>query len=69
MSPPESVRQAMATVMLPEVSANRRYLAPGGRVETIARRLGKILAREGLIQRMPDLENLPSRDYLPEDFS
>jgi len=66
---PESVRQAMATVMLPEVSANRRYLAPGGRVETIARRLGKILAREGLIQRMPDLENLPSRDYLPEDFS
>lgn len=63
---PDAVRQAMSMVMLPELAANRRYLAPGGRVETVARRLSDTLLREGLIQQAPDLVDLCRRDYLPE---
>ncbi|MDR9426457.1 MAG: nitrate ABC transporter substrate-binding protein, partial [Marinobacter sp.] len=62
---PDAVFDAMATVMLPELTANRRYLAPGGRLDIIARRLGNILLREGLIEQMPDIANLCTRDFLP----
>jgi NitT/TauT family transport system substrate-binding protein len=66
---PETVREAMATVMLPELTANRRYLSPGGRVEIVAHRLGNILVREGLIEQSPDIANLCTRDYLPGSLS
>ncbi|MBB5319639.1 ABC transporter substrate-binding protein [Marinobacter oulmenensis] len=62
---PEAVREALASVMLPELAANRRYLAPGGRVETVARELATVLEREGLIDRVPDVDELCSRDFLP----
>lgn len=65
---PEAVREAIATVMLPELTANRRYLAPGGRVETVAYRLSNILAREGLIKQSPTISNLCTQDYLPRSF-
>lgn len=66
---PDAVRESMATVMLPELAANRRYLQRGGRVETVAHRLADILAREGLIEQVPVLEGLVSRDYLPRSVS
>ena len=62
---PDAVREAMATVMLPQLAANRRYLAPGGRVESVAGRLAHLLKNEGLVEVVPDLDNLCSRDYLP----
>jgi len=55
--------------MLPELTANRRYLAPGGRVDIVAHRLGDILVREGLIEQSPDIVNLCTRDYLPGSLS
>ncbi len=66
---PNTVREAMATVMLPDLTANRRYLAPGGRVETVAHGLADILAREGLIDQLPSFESLCTRDYLPRSLS
>lgn len=66
---PKAVREAMATVMLPELTANRRYLAPGGRVDIVAHRVGNILVREGLIEQSPDIANLCTRDYLPRSLS
>ena len=62
---PEAVREAMASVMLPQLPANRSYLAAGGRVEEVAGRLANMLAQEGLIDTVPDLDNLCTRDYLP----
>ncbi|MDL0430942.1 ABC transporter substrate-binding protein [Marinobacter sp. TBZ242] len=62
---PEDVRSALATVMLPDLAANQRYLAASGRVETIARSLSRHLRREGMISNEFELPRLCDPAFLP----
>ena len=66
---PEAVRQALATVMLPELSANQRYLAHHGRIEVVARRLTEVLMREGLMDMRPVYDRLADPSFLPRSVS
>ncbi|MCK7550548.1 ABC transporter substrate-binding protein [Marinobacter goseongensis] len=62
---PEAVRRALATVMLPDLSANQRYLAPSGRVEQVAASLNQLMLREGLLKMPVDLKGLCDASFLP----
>ncbi|MBW7471458.1 ABC transporter substrate-binding protein [Marinobacter sp. M216] len=62
---PAAIRQALATVMLPDLAANQRYMASTGRIEYIARSLGHIMTSEGMISRMPDSRRLCDPSFLP----
>jgi len=62
---PELIRQALATVMLPDLAANQRYLARNGTIETTARRLARLLEREGLMDKHPEHERIASQQFLP----
>lgn len=62
---PEAIRKALATVMLPDLAANQRYLASTGRIETIARNVARILFNAGMIRQMPDSRHLSDPDFLP----
>lgn len=62
---PTAIRKALATVMLPDLAANQRYLASTGRIEMIARNLGHIMVSEGMINRMPDSRRLCDPSFLP----
>lgn len=66
---PDAVRQALATVMLPELSANQRYLAHHGRIEVVARRLTEVLMREGLMDMRPVYDRLVDPSFLPRSVS
>lgn len=66
---PEAVRQSLATVMLPELAANQRYLAHHGRIEVVARRLTEVLIREGLMQTSPVYDRLADPSFLPRGVS
>ncbi len=62
---PELIRQALATVMLPDLAANQRYLAKNGTIETTAIRLAGLLEREGLMDKHPEHERIASQQFLP----
>lgn len=62
---PDAIRQALATVSLPDLAANQRYLAATGRIETIARNLAQILLNEGMIKQMPGSRHLSNPSFLP----
>lgn len=66
---PDSVRRSLATVMLPELAANQRYLAHHGRIEVVAKRLSGILVREGLMASHPVYERLCDPSFLPRSLS
>lgn len=66
---PDAVRQSLATIMLPELSANQRYLARHGRIEVVARRLTDVLIREGLMETRPVYERLADPSFLPRSMS
>jgi len=65
---PEMVRQSLATVMLPELSANHRYLTHNGRLEVVAKMLASIMAREGLIDAPLHYEHLTDPAFLPRSL-
>lgn len=61
---PGDVREALACVMLPDISTNHRYLMPNGRIDTVAQHLADLLGREGLLVA-PLATRLCNPDYLP----
>jgi NitT/TauT family transport system substrate-binding protein len=65
---PEMVRQSLATVMLPELSANHRYLTHNGRLEVVAKTLASIMVREGLIDAPLHYEHLTEPAFLPRSL-
>ncbi|AXS83548.1 ABC transporter substrate-binding protein [Marinobacter sp. Arc7-DN-1] len=65
---PEDVQSALATVMLPDLAANQRYLSQGGRVETMARSLSKLMLRTGMIRNEPGFERLSDPSFLPRSL-
>jgi len=65
---PEDVQSALATVMLPDLVANQRYLARVGRVENTARSLSQLMFRTGMIRREPDLRHLGDSSFLPRSL-
>ncbi|MBW4934756.1 ABC transporter substrate-binding protein [Marinobacter sp. F4206] len=62
---PAAIRKALATVMLPDLASNQRYLASTGRVELMARNLAHIMTTEGMIGQMPDSRRLCDPSFLP----
>lgn len=66
---PVNVRNALATVMLPDLAANQRYLAASGRVETMARSLSRLMISEGMISREPGFQRLCDPAFLPRRVS
>lgn len=65
---PDMVRQSLATVMLPELSANHRYLAHNGRLEVVAKTLEAIMVREGLMDTPLNYEHLTDPAFLPRSL-
>jgi len=66
---PNDVRAALATVMLPDLAANQRYLTASGRLETVARSLSRLMVEEGLIARAPEFQHLSDSSFLPRSAS
>jgi NitT/TauT family transport system substrate-binding protein len=66
---PDDVRSALATVMLPDLAANRRYLETNGRIDTVARHLSRLLLGEGLMSRALTTPVLSNDAFLPGDAS
>ena len=66
---PDDVRAALATVMLPDLAANQRYLVASGRLETVARSLSRLMVEEGLITRAPEFQHLSDSSFLPRRTS
>ena len=66
---PEDVQAALACVMLPDLSSNHRYLAPNGRIETVARHLSRMLTREGLLPAPLGEDRLCNPAFLPRRLS
>lgn len=66
---PDDVRAALATVMLPDLAANQRYLVASGRLETVARSLSRLMVEEGLITTAPEFQHLSDSSFLPRRTS
>jgi len=66
---PDEVQAALASVMLPDLAANQRYLAASGRLETVARSLSRLMLKEGLITRVPEFQKLSDSAFLPRSTS
>lgn len=64
-----AVERAMASVMFPDLTANQRYLAASGRVETIAFALAQMMVVEGMLSELPDLGRLCDPSFLPRSLS
>lgn len=62
---PDDVRAALATVMLPDIAANQRYLMASGRLETMARSLSRVMLNEGMIATEPRFRGLSDSSFLP----
>ncbi|MBL3823323.1 MULTISPECIES: ABC transporter substrate-binding protein [unclassified Marinobacter] len=62
---PDEVRSALATVMLPDLAANQRYLRAAGPIETIAGSLSRLMLAEGMIDRNPSIQRLSDPLFLP----
>ena len=65
---PEEVQSALATVMLPDLAANQRYLSGAGRVEIMARSLSKLMLRTGMIRNEPAFQRLCDPSFLPRSL-
>lgn len=61
----DEVRAALATVMLPDLAANQRYLAASGPLETIARSLSRLMFSQGMIASDPVFQRLSDPSFLP----
>lgn len=62
----ETVLASYADVTLPDVIANRAWLAPGlGRIHKLARQLGDTMRRAEILMQIPDLTHLASDAFLP----
>ena len=66
---PDDVRQALATVMLPDLAANQRYLARSGRDEVTARSLSDLMLNAGMITQRPSLYHFCDPAFLPRRLS
>lgn len=66
---PAAVRSALASVMLPDLASNQRYLAENGRIERVARNLSRMLAREGLIPRALQVDRFCDSEFLPRSVA
>lgn len=66
---PDDVRAALATVMLPDLAANQRYLMASGRLETVVRSLSRLMVKEGLVTRVPEFQHLSDSSFLPRSAS
>ncbi|WP_417567123.1 ABC transporter substrate-binding protein [Marinobacter sp.] len=66
---PEDVQSALATVMLPDLAANQRYLSRAGRVEAMARSLSELMLRTGMIRNEPGFQRLCDPSFLPRSLS
>ncbi|MEE3168684.1 MAG: ABC transporter substrate-binding protein [Pseudomonadota bacterium] len=66
---PTDVRQALATITLPDLAANQRYLAQSGRIEVTAASLSRLMFGAGLIASQPSLQNLSNPSFLPRRLS
>ncbi|PPI84879.1 nitrate ABC transporter substrate-binding protein [Marinobacter maroccanus] len=62
---PDEVRAALASVMLPDLAANQRYLRAAGPIETMADSLSRLMLAEGMIDRNPGIERLSDPSFLP----
>jgi NitT/TauT family transport system substrate-binding protein len=62
---PDEVRSALATVMLPDLAANQRYLRAAGPIETMAGSLSRLMQAEGMIDQSPGIQRLPDPSFLP----
>lgn len=65
---PEDVQSALATVMLPDLVANQRYLSRSGRVENMASSLAQLMFRTGMIRQKPDFRRLCDSSFLPRSL-
>jgi NitT/TauT family transport system substrate-binding protein len=66
---PDDVRAALATVMLPDLAANQRYLRTAGPIETLAGSLSRLMLAEGMIDRDPGIQRLSDPSFLPARVS
>ncbi|MEC7376096.1 MAG: ABC transporter substrate-binding protein [Pseudomonadota bacterium] len=66
---PADVRQALATVTLPDLAANQRYLSESGRVATTAGSLSRLMVGAGMIASPPALKTLCDPGFLPRSVS
>ncbi|MCG7198120.1 ABC transporter substrate-binding protein [Marinobacter pelagius] len=66
---PAAVRSALASVMLPDLASNQRYLAENGRIERVARDLSRMLEREGLIPRALEVDRFCDSEFLPRSVA
>jgi NitT/TauT family transport system substrate-binding protein len=66
---PDEVRSALATVMLPDLAANQRYLRAAGPIENIAASLSRLMLAEGMIDRNPGIQRLSDASFLPARVS
>lgn len=62
---PDEVRAALASVMLPDLAANQRYLRASGPIETMAGSLSHLMLAEGMIDRNPGIQRLSDASFLP----
>ena len=62
---PDEVQAALASVMLPDLPANQRYLRSAGPIENMARSLSQLMQAEGLIDQKPTIQRLSDPSFLP----
>ena len=66
---PDEVRTALASVMLPDLAANQRYLRAAGPIETMAGSLSRLMLAEGMIDQNPGIQRLSDPSFLPARVS
>lgn len=62
---PDEVRSALATVMLPDLAANQRYLRATGPIDIMAGSLSSLMLEGGMIDRNPGVHRLSDASFLP----
>ena len=62
---PDEVRAALASVMLPDLAANQRYLRVAGAIENMAESLSLLMLAEGMIDQKPGIQRLADPSFLP----
>jgi len=62
---PEEVQAALATVMLPDLAANQRYLRTEGSIDAMARSLSSLMMAEEMIEQNPAIQRLSDSSFLP----
>lgn len=62
---PDEVQAALASVMLPDLAANQRYLSKSGRIDTMAKSLSRLMLAEGMIDQNPEIQRLSDPSFLP----